>query len=169
MFRIAGMSTTAQRKRGTIKPCSILLEAEGPNVWGYLWSWIARLLVIWLVLATTLDGLNFFLKLREFFVSDCGRFRGGHLRLWFIVQRIRTGYRLPPTWLNLDDERFLLSARSFSSPSSSLSRSSNPTSARQDAKEALDTAARGQVKVAFKMMPLADVYDGMLNGTIAGS
>ena len=42
---------------------------------------------------------------------------------------------------------------------------------RQDAAEAVDIAARGLVKVHFKTRPLAelkDVYDGMMNGSIAG-
>ncbi|KAK7062539.1 alcohol dehydrogenase [Paramarasmius palmivorus] len=42
---------------------------------------------------------------------------------------------------------------------------------RQDAQEAIDIAARGDVKVHFALRPLADlkdVYDGMKAGTIAG-
>ncbi|THV02641.1 GroES-like protein [Dendrothele bispora CBS 962.96] len=42
---------------------------------------------------------------------------------------------------------------------------------RQDAREAIDIAARGQVKVHFASRPLADlkdVYEGMKAGTIAG-
>ncbi|KAH7877297.1 uncharacterized protein C8R40DRAFT_1040743, partial [Lentinula edodes] len=42
---------------------------------------------------------------------------------------------------------------------------------RQDAIEAIDIAARGLVNVHFVNRPLADlkdVYDGMMNGTIAG-
>lgn len=42
---------------------------------------------------------------------------------------------------------------------------------RQDAQEAVDIAARGQVKVSFASKPLSalkDVYEGMKEGTIAG-
>ncbi|THU82034.1 GroES-like protein [Dendrothele bispora CBS 962.96] len=42
---------------------------------------------------------------------------------------------------------------------------------RQDAREALDIAARGDVKVHFSVKPLAElksVYDGMHHGTVAG-